>query len=434
MPSPNSETGLDRRQFLRRSTTIGLGVMAGCSACPRMTPMFDPRSRPDFRPPVRQITRVPGFHWFGYYDKFQFDPGNRFVLGMKVPFHHRTPRPDDVIQIGMVDLERGDEWIELGESRAWGWQQGCMLQWRPGSRREVVWNDREDGRFVCRVFDVSSRNMRTLPHAIYTLSPDGATGLGVDFGRVQAMRPGYGYQGVADAFAAQRMPKGSGIYRVDLSSGDRSMVFSLDELVRRTDSEEKLREAKHYFNHLLFSPDGSRFIFLHRWRPKQKRFGFKTRMLTATPEGKDLHLLDPSGHTSHFIWRDPQHILAWTRRASNRDAFYLFKDRSDEVSFVGEGDMPRNGHCTYLPDTDWILNDTYPVGAERLQTVYLYHVPTRSKFVLGQFHSPKEFRGEWRCDTHPRASRDGRSVVIDSPHVGGGRQLHLIDIRGIVGP
>ena len=28
---------------------------------------------------------------------------------------------------------------------------------------------------------------------------------------------------------------------------------------------------------------------------------------------------------------------------------------------------------------------------------------------------------------------DGRSVVIDSPHLGGGRQLHRIDLSGIVG-
>jgi Tol biopolymer transport system component len=33
---------------------------------------------------------------------------------------------------------------------------------------------------------------------------------------------------------------------------------------------------------------------------------------------------------------------------------------------------------------------------------------------------------------HPRFSRDGRSVTIDSPHLGG-RQIYLIDIRGIVG-
>jgi hypothetical protein len=39
---------------------------------------------------------------------------------------------------------------------------------------------------------------------------------------------------------------------------------------------------------------------------------------------------------------------------------------------------------------------------------------------------------QWRCDLHPRFSRDGRSVVIDSPYTGG-RQLHLMDVSAIIG-
>jgi hypothetical protein len=98
-------------------------------------------------PPVRQITRGPGFYWFGYYDKLQFSPDNRFVLGNKVHFEHRSPTADDVIEVGMVDLDNNDKWIPLGTSRAWCWQQGCMLQWVPGNTFEVIWNDREQDRF-----------------------------------------------------------------------------------------------------------------------------------------------------------------------------------------------------------------------------------------------------------------------------------------------
>ena len=37
-------------------------------------------------PPTRVITRGPDHHWFGYYDKLQFDPSSRYVLGMRVEF------------------------------------------------------------------------------------------------------------------------------------------------------------------------------------------------------------------------------------------------------------------------------------------------------------------------------------------------------------
>ena len=105
----------------------------------------------------RPITAGPKHHWFGYYDKLQFDLSARYALGMEVDFEHRPPTPeDDRIRIGMVDLADGDRWVELGESRAWGWQAGCMLQWLPQSAHEIIWNDRVDGRFVCHLLNIAT--------------------------------------------------------------------------------------------------------------------------------------------------------------------------------------------------------------------------------------------------------------------------------------
>jgi hypothetical protein len=78
----------------------------------------------------------------------------------------------------------------------------------------------------------------------------------------------------------------------------------------------------------------------------------------------------------------------------------------------------------------WVLNDTYP-DSDRYQHPYLFHIPTSRKVPLGHFHSPTEYSGEWRCDTHPRSSRDGMLVSIDSPH-NGGRQIYVIDIRRLL--
>ena len=60
-------------------------------------------------------------------------------------------------------------------------------------------------------------------------------------------------------------------------------------------------------------------------------------MLTANVDGSDLYVLDPSGHTSHFIWRDPQHVCMWTKPAGKKAAFYVFKDETREVEIVGDG-------------------------------------------------------------------------------------------------
>ncbi|MEA3368009.1 MAG: hypothetical protein U9R68_07845, partial [Planctomycetota bacterium] len=378
------------------------------------------------------ITRGPKHHWFGYYDKLQFDPTGRYALGMEVDFEGRSPRPDDRIAMGMIDLADGDRWVELGHSRAWGWQQGCMLQWVPGSRTRVLWNDRQGDRFVCHLLDTKTSQQRTIPTPIYCLSPDGRTAVTPDFGRIQDMRPGYGYPGAGDAHREEMAPKTGGIWRVDLATGERRLILSIADIAAFGDRHPTMEGAKHYVNHLLFSTDGSRFIFLHRWRVDRGKGRRYTRMFTARPDGTDPCVLDPSGYTSHFIWRDPGHVLAWSRPDGKKGGFYLFTDKTREVRQVGQGVMTHDGHCTYLPDTDWILNDTYPRGKERLQSPYLYHVPTRRRVPLGHFHLPPEYKGEWRCDTHPRSSPDGRRVCIDSPHTGQGRQLHLIDIAGIV--
>ena len=425
---------LNRRQFIQRATIGSLilpgladSVLGGSSE----SKIEKRKSKSSSLPPVRAITQGPKFHWFGYYDKLQFDPTGRYVLGMEVDFENRSPKADDVIKIGMVDLKNGDRWTQLGQTSAWCWQQGCMLQWRPDSKDEIIWNDRQDGRFVCRILNVQSGKKRTLSYPIYTISPDGRTAVAPDFRRIQDMRPGYGYTGLPDPYKDDAAPKDSGIFRIDLETGNKELIISLAEIARFGQIPGNPKDAKHYFNHLLFNTDGSRFIFLHRWRATGLS-SFGTRMLTAKSDGTDIHIVDPYGKTSHFIWRDPKHILAWSWHPSQGDAFYLFEDGTDRVEVVGKGTMTRNGHCTYLPGNEWILNDTYP-DKERKQNVYLYNVTTGKTMPLGHFYLPPEYAGEWRCDTHPRFSPDGRNVVIDSAHAGNGRQMYLIDISAIVG-
>lgn len=389
---------------------------------------------------VRALTKGPKFHWFGYYDKLQFDPSNRYVLGMEVNFEHRSPEPGDEIRIGMIDLQDNDRWIDLGSSLSWGWQQGCMLQWIPRSTDEIIWNDRQNGQFVSHILNIKTGKKRTLPKAIYALSPDGSWAIGTEFSRIQNLRPGYGYAGVPDPYENVKAPKEIGLYKMNLKSGREKMLFTLADLASIPKDGVSVADNFHWFNHLLVNTDGSRFTFLHRWRPKiidrQKMAGsgFVTRMFTADADGKDLFCIDPSGYTSHFIWCDPNHINAFTQPQGQPKGFYILEDKSGKYVRVGAEKMPVNGHQTYLPKgngQEWLLCDNYAHPANRNQTPYIYHIPTDRRFDLNSFYSPLEYIGEWRCDLHPRFSPDGNMVCIDSPHGGNGRQLYLIDIRKV---
>jgi hypothetical protein len=391
--------------------------------------------------PVRKITKGPKFHWFGYYDKLQFDPTGRYVLGMQVDFEHRTPTADDIIKIGIIDLQEGDRWTEIGTSNAWGWQQGCMLQWVPKSNSEIIWNNRIDNQFVSHIYHVKTGLTRTLSKAIYTISPNGKWAIGTEFSRIQDLRPGYGYAGIPDPYADEKTPKDIGLYKIDLKTGKSKMLFSIADIAKIPSKGKSVEDQWHWFNHLLVSPDSKRFLFLNRWRAKKDERqkmaigGFVTRMFTCDSNGKDLYCIDPSGFSSHFVWKnDSKQVCVYTKPEGQEDGFYEIEDKTGKFRRIGKEKMPTNGHQTYLPvgnKMDWILNDNYP-NRDRLQTLYLYHIPTDKRIDLGQFRSPIEYKGEWRCDLHPRFSPDGKKVVIDSPHEGNGRQMYLIDIENLI--
>ncbi len=420
-----------RRQFLKQTIAAGMATQGGGK-------LFAAEDLP----PVRRITNGPKHHWFGYYDKWEFDPSDRFVLSNEVDFEHRTPSAKDHIKVGMVDLLENDKWIELDKSAAWSWQQGCMLQWLPNQGRTVIWNDRDDekGIFVSHILNVDSGKKRTIPSAIYAVGPNGKFAVTADFARIQRLRPGYGYKGVPDRTADDAAPEDSGIWRVDLETGERKLIISIAEMAEYgTLPTPPVKGGHHWFNHLLVSPRGDRFVFLHRWNIDEKGRR-KTRMLSAnTADGSDLRVIDDNGMTSHFIWRDAEHILAYSEHPPNGRGFYVFRDAGDEAKPVdqhGQGVLTGDGHCTYLPNQDnqWILNDTYPDRKNREQHPHLFHIPTKKRVALGHFHLPREYSGEWRVDTHPRTSRDGSKVIIDSAHEEGlGRQLYLIDVSDIVG-
>ena len=380
--------------------------------------------------PIRKLTRPPWYHWFGYYDKFQFDPTGRYLLGMEVSFEGRSPTGDDVIKLGMIDLTESDKWIALGTSAAWSWQQGCMLQWVPGSDSEIIWNDREGDHYVSRMLNVESSAQRTVPHPIYTVSPDGMTGVTPDFRRINDMRPGYGYAGLPDPHADQLAPKDSGIRRVDLQTGKAELVISVAQIAAIPYAHGDLSTAKHYFNHLLFNPDGSRFVFLNRWRVGREGRGWDTRMFSAAPDGSDIRLVtDGDGGTiSHFIWADPHHLNIWTGAMGG---FGLF---ADDGTARGELILTtRDGHQSYLPGGKWMLYDAYP-REDQVRSLMLYNTESGEVFEIGRFASPDEYTGELRCDLHPRFSPDGRKIVIDSVHEGDGRQMYMLDISEIIDP
>jgi len=215
---------------------------------------------------------------------------------------------------------------------------------------------------------------------------------------------------------------------VDLETGQSKLILSMRDVARCGRDMPGMQSSPMYLKHLLFNTDGSRFVFLQRWYHLWPTLWPRyTRMLAADPDGGRLRVVDDNGYTSHFIWRDPAHILAWSNQPSHGYRFYLLPDGEGKIEVLGKDAMTEDGHCTYLPGREWVLCDTYP-DRQRLQHVYLFHVPTGRKVPLGDFFLPPKYQDMLRIDTHPRISPDGRKVCIDAAIGSEGRQMLLIDI------
>lgn len=379
-------------------------------------------------PVARAVTRGPRHHFFGYYDKCPWDASGKYMLGLETSFIDRPPKPEDRAIIGLIDLTDNNRWQRIAETSAWNWQQGTMLQWLlTPPQRLIIYNDRQGGRFISIIRDVNTGESRTLPLPIYTISKNGKSALSLNFARLHQTRPGYGYNGLPDPWENELYPEKDGIYWMDLSTGEHHLIISLKQVVSIRHNPS-MNNTKHWFNHLLFSPDDTRFIFLHRWR--RQGGGHWTRMFTASTDGSDIYCVSDHEMVSHFDWYNPKQILAWARRYGMGNRYFLFTDRTDQLKVLGEGILTCDGHCSYSPDRRWILTDTYPDN-EDIRNLILYRSSDKHRVDIGRFFSSKNLKGEIRCDLHPRWSRDGRKVCIDSVHKGE-RQVFVIDVSKII--
>lgn len=415
-----------------------------------------------FLPRVEAITTGPKHHFFGYYDNCPWDVTGRFLLALEVNPIDSLPGPDDSAAIGVIDLlEKNKGFQTLAQTRAWNWQQGAMAQWLPSAPdRLIIYNDREGERFISVILDVVSGALRKLPLPIYAVSPDGRFALSINFARLRHTRANYGYAGVRDPWQDELYPKDDGIYWMDLATGQFRLILSYAQIAAFR-YRSLMETGRHTVEHLTVNPDGTRFCFLHRFPLRDG--GIYTRLLTADPDGSNLHLL-AEGCISHLCWYNPSQILAWTRTTTLftklrqfaiftgplykwalnwvrqqrhfthhrvlRDCYCLFTDYTRNREPIGIGVLTEDGHCTFSPNKQWILTDTYP-DADYYRTLILYHFGTGRRIDIGRFYSPENFAGEINCDLHPRWNRDGTQVCIDSTHEGQ-RQVYVVDVRQIL--
>ena len=375
------------------------------------------------------VTSGPRHHFFGYYDKCPWNASGTLLLAHEATFNDRPPRADDSVTIGLVRLNERNHFQVLASSRAWNWQQGSMLQWHPGDPdRWIVHNDRRNGEFVAVIRDTEGQELNAYDRPIYAMAPEGRYAYSVNFARLHTHRPGYGYAGGTDRWAGDPHPKDDGIHRLDLRSGRSELIVSLDELAR-LGSNDEMRDALQWINHVQVSPDGSRLGFFHICRTGET--GWRARLFACASDGSAPKCLVDADVVSHYDWLDNQRILIWAKDKEQPGHFWLVDAGQSDRGVIGAGVLVEDGHVSFSPDRKWVLNDTYPDRYD-MRTLMLFRWADGERIDLARLHSPKSrWWGEIRCDLHPRWSRNGKRVCIDSVH-SGERQMYVADVGAFV--
>lgn len=442
----------------------------------------------ELAPGVRLVfkTEGPYSHFFGYYDKSPLDISGTRLLAHRVSFDGRDVLAGDTATIGYWNISQ-HIFTELGTTQAFNWQQGAMLQWLPPDyHRRIIYNDRQDNHFVSVIVDVISGERRVIPFPIYAVHPSGTFALGINFERLYFCRKGYCYQGVVNEKWDRPIHPEDGIYRIDLSSGHVTLLFSTQQIVDIAPQPE-MESGYNWLDHIVWNPSGTRFAFLHRWySPNEWLYdgdpskvsemsetepAFASRLLTANQDGSDIFLFPDTRFYSHMGWRNDSqftiwgrlqnvsqnplfkihraghtkksrlaHALLWIYRWAKRNlpvsvripssvignpAYLLITDKSYDMKTLTQNALNEDGHNTWHCDRNWMLTDTYP-DSQQYQRLLMYSLATNQAQKLGRFFAP--FSHGYRCDLHPRFDYSCHYVVVDSACLNQRRQIYVLDI------
>jgi len=412
--------------------------------------------------------------WFGYYNYDPLDEGGKRLLCHQSVNDGVAVEKGMTVTCGYYDINT-KYWHEIGESDSYNWQQGAMLQWLPGegNQNKVIYNLSKNNHLISRIVDVNSGEIKDVPCPIYGLLPDGKHSIALDLERSYWCRA-YHYESVANEVVNCPIPEGDGIFSVNLDTGEKTRIVSIQDVLS-LDAEEDFPELQHWFEHIMVSPNGKRFVFLHRFSPVGDVFHYETRMILASIDGKNLQVIPgwKDNSWSHFGWNGDDEFAIYTVKIasaqktltkaikeSNEKMFSLGTIRKNVLSYLKKHIPKRlkyslkgqrsgyqyyrynsmnsefelvdwlsgelldiDGHPSFTKDGRYMITDSYPdlKGFRRLVALDLQ---TKKRVLLAKMYAGLNHTPA-RCDLHPKLSRDNQYVTIDTAYTGKHRMIVL---------
>lgn len=351
-------------------------------------------------------------YFFGYYDKSPWDISDRYVLCLQAKCTWKDVAPKEPANIVLINTENNNAMRILGKTHAWNVQQGCMLQWLgPEYKDKIIFNDFRNDQYCSVILNIHTMRETIISIPVYSVASDGSFALSLDFSRLHRLRKGYGYSNLPDYTDGVLVPNEPCIWKVMLETGQTVPLLKYSDFYQ-FHTRPEMKGAEHKVNHIMISPSGNRFMVLHRWRKGQRKY---SRLITCDIDGNNMFDLLDDDMVSHCNWKNDEEIIAFANKKKSGIGYYLIKDRSNDFKHLWPS-LDKDGHPSYSPDKSMVVTDSYP-DRTRMSSVYCMSEDSDPKIIAKVF-SPFKYDNDVRCDLHPRWSRGGNGLCIDSVKFG----------------
>ncbi len=343
---------------------------------------------------LQKVSGVNG-GFFGYYDKSPESPDGTYVV-----YHEFTGSEKDKVQIILAACD-GTYRQPVGETYAFNLQIGSRLQWIDNS--SFIYNTFEDGTGECRcvVYSLPAGTIKSYPFHIYDVHNDWY--LSLDFLHLTAIGSEYGYRVRPGEIISDNPVITAGRF-----GEDKACIVGLSQMRTYLPEAFLPGTVKHHFNHLMFSPDASSFIFIFRYSDGS---GKKDALFHYHIEQRKLVCISRE-MTSHLCWAGNDTIFGYLVH-KGIPGYYFIKLGTLTFNKLETGRNESDGHPTFRNGV--VLTDTYP-DHSRMQEIIL--ISDSKALTAGRFYGPLIYHEKNRCDLHPRFNYKGNTIYFDSMHEG----------------
>lgn len=362
-------------------------------------------------------------YFFGYYDKSPIN-GSGLLLTHYSDWNTRKyPNPKKPIGVFVLDINKENGPLVDVKTSAYNWQQGARVHWLDNDL--FIYNDFDGSknRYVSKVYSVSNNTLvKTFDYPVQD-SYEKEYILSINYQRILALRPDYGYRNLPPLTKEElRDNRGDGIWKVDYHTGRSVLLVSLESIIA-TEYTAHFDQAIHKVNHVLISPDGDKFIFIHRYYVNNIR---EDRLILSDSSGGEMKVLADYGKVSHCYWIDNENVISFMRNADGVDAYYIIDIEKEDIQRLKVPELDRlgDGHPNVL--NDMVVTDSYPDRCG-IQHLVLFNLSDKKISQIGRFHHDPFRKTECRCDLHPRFSLRGDYISFDSV-MSGKRDHYLIQL------